>query len=97
MWGVVVWRECPLVWDNGVFVGLRYHTERSTRMVKSTVPRPRVKFTGGGRGLAVHARARLLADLADRVGLTAELSLAMAGSRCAIAVMGGAGCWPMRR
>ena len=48
-------------------------------MVKRTVPRPRVKFTGGGRGLAVHAGARLLADLADRVGLTAELCEAMAG------------------
>ena len=50
-------------------------------MVKFTVPRPRVKFTGGGRGLAVHAGARLLADLADRVGLTAELSVAMDGTK----------------
>ena len=48
-------------------------------MVKCTGTRPRLKFTGGGRGLAVHAGARLLADLADNTGLTAALSEAMAG------------------
>ena len=48
-------------------------------MVKHTGTRPRLKFTGGGRGLAVHAGSRLLADLADATGLTAALSEAMAG------------------
>ena len=48
-------------------------------MVKLTDPRPRVEFTGGGRGSAVHAGARLPADLADRVALTAELSEATVG------------------
>ena len=48
-------------------------------MVKFTDPRPRVEFTGGGRGLAVHAGARLPDDLADNTGLTAALSEAMAG------------------
>ena len=57
----------------------RADTREGTLMVKRTDLRPRVKFTGGGRGLAVHAGARLLADLADRVGLTAALSEAMAG------------------
>ena len=35
----------------------------------------------GGRGLAVHAEARLLADLADKTGLTAALSEAMASTK----------------
>ena len=48
-------------------------------MVKRTSTRPRLKFTGGGRGLAVHAGARLPADLVDNTGLTAALSVAMAG------------------
>ena len=50
-------------------------------MVKHTGTRPRLKFTGGGRGLAVHAGARLLADLADRTGLTAALSEATAATK----------------
>ena len=50
-------------------------------MVKHTRTRPRLKFTGGGRGLAVHAGARLLADLADGTGLTAALSEAMDGTK----------------
>ena len=50
-------------------------------MVKHISTRPRLGFVGGGRGLAVHAGARLLADLADSVGLTAALSVAMAGSK----------------
>ena len=50
-------------------------------MVKRISTRPRLGFCGGGRGLAVHAGARLLADLADGVGLTAALSVAMAGSK----------------
>ena len=50
-------------------------------MVKRISTRPCVGFTGGGRGLASHAGARLLADLADNVGLTAVLSVAMAGSK----------------
>ena len=50
-------------------------------MVKHTSTRPRLGFTGGGRGLAVHAGARLLADLADGVGLTAALSEAVASTK----------------
>jgi len=45
--------------------------------VKYSGSRPRLRFTGGGRGLAVHAGARLLADLADKTGLTVALSEAM--------------------
>ena len=50
-------------------------------MVKNSKRRPRVTMTGGGTGLVNHAGARLLADLADKVGLTAGLSTAMAPTK----------------
>jgi len=40
-----------------------------------------VKVTGDGKGVASHAGALLLAELADRVGLTEALSAAMAHTR----------------
>jgi Transposase DDE domain group 1 len=43
--------------------------------------RPRVRVTVGGKGVVSHAGARLLADLADEVGLTEALSVAMAPTR----------------
>ena len=46
-------------------------------MVKYGGSLPRLRFTGGGRGLAVHAGARLLADWADNTGLTVALSETM--------------------
>jgi hypothetical protein len=41
----------------------------------------RVKVTGDGRGVASHAGGLLIAELADRVGLTEGLSVAMAHTR----------------
>ena len=41
----------------------------------------RVRVTGDGRGVASHAGVLLVAELADRVGLTAGLSAAMAHTR----------------
>lgn len=41
----------------------------------------RVRVTGDGKGVASHAGALLVAELADRVGLTAGLSEAMAHTR----------------
>jgi hypothetical protein len=41
----------------------------------------RVKVTGDGRGVASHAGLLLVAELADRVGLTAGLSAAMTHTR----------------
>jgi Transposase DDE domain group 1 len=41
----------------------------------------RVRVTGDGRGVAGHAGALLIAELADRVGLTRGLSAAMAHTR----------------
>lgn len=50
-------------------------------MVKRSSDRPRVGVTSDGTGVAAHAGSRLLADLADRVGLSAGLSSAMASTR----------------
>ncbi len=43
--------------------------------------RPRVKVTGGAKGVANHVGARLLADLADSLGLSDGLSVAMASTK----------------
>lgn len=50
-------------------------------MVKRNRRRPSVKITGGGTGVVNHAGTRLLADLADRLGLTSALSVAMAPTK----------------
>ena len=50
-------------------------------MVNRNQSRPRLKVSADGRGVVGHAGARLLADLADRVGLTSGLSTAMAPTK----------------
>jgi hypothetical protein len=50
-------------------------------MVNRSQGRSRLKVTGDGRGVVGHAGARLLSDLADRVGLTGGLSAAMAPTK----------------
>jgi hypothetical protein len=50
-------------------------------MVKRRRRRPALRITGDGAGVANHAGARLLADLADALGLTEALSVAMAPTR----------------
>src|SRR5713226_4495588 len=50
-------------------------------MVKRSDSRPRVRVTADGTGVAGHAGTRLLADLADGVGLTEALSAVMARTR----------------
>ncbi|HEY5012030.1 MAG TPA: IS1380 family transposase [Acidimicrobiia bacterium] len=49
--------------------------------MKSIRAARRVRVTGDGRGVASHAGALLVAEVADRVGLTAGLSVAMAHTR----------------
>jgi Transposase DDE domain group 1 len=49
--------------------------------MKVTRAAQRVRVTGDGRGVAGHAGALLIAELADRVGLTAGLAAAMAHTR----------------
>ena len=46
-------------------------------MVKRNRRRPRLKITGDGTGIVNHVGARLVADLADQIGLSASLSAAM--------------------
>src|ERR1700691_4910 len=49
--------------------------------MKRTASRPHLAVTTGGKGVAVHAGARLLCDLADAVGLADALSAAMAPTK----------------
>jgi hypothetical protein len=46
--------------------------------VQATTTRPKVTATADGEGVVSHAGSRLLADVADRTTLTAELSEALA-------------------
>jgi Transposase DDE domain group 1 len=57
------------------------HYQKGTSMVKRNRRRPGLKVTGGGSGVTNHVGARLLADLADEVGLTEALSAAMAATK----------------
>lgn len=50
-------------------------------MVKRNTRRPRLVVSADGTGVAAHAGSRLLADMADALGLTAGLSAAMAPTR----------------
>ena len=50
-------------------------------MVKRNRGRRRLKVSADGRGVVGHAGARLLSDLADQLGLTNELSAAMAPTK----------------
>ena len=50
-------------------------------MVKRNTRRPRLVVTADGTGVASHAGTRLVADMADGLGLTAGLSAAMASTR----------------
>ena len=52
-----------------------------TSKVNGTRAARRVKVTGDGKGVAGHAGALLLAELADRVGLTDSMSAAMTHTR----------------
>ena len=49
--------------------------------MKGTRRRPALAVTTGAKGVVAHAGARLLCDLADDVGLTEELSVAMAPTK----------------
>lgn len=74
--------------------------------MNATSKLPPLHFTADGEGVASHAGARLLAELAERLGLTEVLSVAMAPTRqrrsahdpakvlmdLAVALAGGADC-----
>jgi len=50
-----------------------------------------VELTADGEGLLSHAGVALIAELADRVGLTGALSVALAGTREALGARSGTG------
>lgn len=56
-------------------------TQEDTRKVKTQTTRQTVEVRADGEGLVSHAGAYLLVQLADRLGLTAALSAAMAPTR----------------
>ena len=56
-------------------------TQEDTRKVKTQTTRQTVEVRADGEGLVSHAGAFLLVELADRLGLTAALSEAMAPTR----------------
>jgi hypothetical protein len=49
--------------------------------VQVTTTRPKITATADGAGVVSHAGSRLLADVADRTTLTAQLAEALAGLR----------------
>ena len=65
--------------------------------MQTTTTRPRIMVTADGRGVASHAESRLLADLAEVSGLTAEFSGALALLRRRRAGHDRVGCWSMLR
>jgi hypothetical protein len=56
-------------------------TQEDTRKVKTQTTRQTVEVRADAEGIVSHAGARLLAELADKVGLTKALSEAMAPTR----------------
>jgi hypothetical protein len=58
-----------------------FPSQEGTFEVKRNRFRPRLRVTGGGKGLVNHAGTRLLVDLGDSLGLTDALSDAMAPTK----------------
>jgi len=56
-------------------------SREGTSEVKRNRRRPRLKVTKGGKNVVNHAGARLVADMADALGLTEALSTAMAPTK----------------
>lgn len=55
--------------------------QEGTFKVQATTTRPRITVTTDGTGVVSHSGSRLVADVADRTTLTAELSAALDGLR----------------
>lgn len=63
------------------FAKAHFPTQEDTRKVKTQTTPQTVEVRADGEGLVSHAGAYLLVELADRLGLTAGLSAAMAPTR----------------
>jgi Transposase DDE domain group 1 len=61
-----------------VLRSIKHPREKGTSKVKRTNARPSLSVTADGKGVAAHAGTRLLAEMADFVGLTSALSDALA-------------------
>jgi hypothetical protein len=59
----------------------RHATQEDTQLVKPEARLGTVEVTADGEGLVSHAGVALLVELSDRVGLSAALSRALAGTR----------------
>ncbi len=71
---------CP-AWDLGLVEGQGPPRRRGTPQMHGNSSRPKIVFSGGGSGVVSHAGSRLLAELADRAGVTGLFSAASAGLR----------------
>jgi hypothetical protein len=58
-----------------------FNNKKGTSEVKHSAGRPSLVVNTGGRGVVAHAGARLLAELADSLGLDQGLSAAMASTK----------------
>jgi hypothetical protein len=63
-------RKCLLIRDDLTCLGSESSVSEGTSRVQGTGTRPKVVVIGGARGVVGHAGTRLLADLADKTGLT---------------------------
>ena len=61
--------------------------------MKRNATRSRLLVTGDAKNVVGHAGARLLCDLADALGLTDGLSVAMAPTKHRAGAMIAARCW----
>jgi hypothetical protein len=67
--------------ETALVEGCRRPNQKGTSQVKRNRCCPGMRVTTGGRGVVGHAGARLLADVADTLGLTEALSAAMAPTK----------------
>jgi hypothetical protein len=75
-------REIALsAWETCTCDSNKDPSEEGTFEMNDTARRPRLSVTDGGKNVANHVGSRLVADLADAVGLSAGLSEAMAPTK----------------
>ncbi|MFI5046824.1 MAG: IS1380 family transposase [Acidimicrobiia bacterium] len=58
-----------------------FPSQEGTSEMQRNSTRPRLRVTGDAKNVVAHAGSRLLCDLADELGLTEELSVAMAPTK----------------
>lgn len=71
---------CP-AWALGLAEGRKISELEGTPQMHGSARRPKIVVSGGGSGVVSHAGSRLLAELADRAGVTGLFSDVLAGFR----------------